>query len=80
MRNKERKDIMKKFLCLLITIALMIPFAACMPQSEKPGVTTPAETTPDSPDSGATPVDPDLEIKVTVLSGTTGMGMAKLIS
>ena len=26
------------------------------------------------------PIDPELEIKITVLSGTTGMGMAKLIS
>ncbi len=48
---------MKKFLCLLLALTMMIPFVACAPA-----------------------VDPSLEINVTVLSGTTGMGMAKLIS
>ena len=49
---------MKKFLCLALSLLMLIPMvASCAPS-----------------------VDSDLEIKVTVLSGTTGMGMAKLIS
>ena len=58
MRNEERTKVMKKFLCLILALAMLIPAAvACTPA-----------------------VDTELEIKVSVLSGTTGMGMAKLIS
>ncbi len=74
---------MKKFLCLILAIILALPLAACVPQNV-PEDTTPSGTTPtDTPENSdpSTPtVDKDLEINLTVLSGTTGMGMAKLIS
>ena len=71
MTNKERKNIMKKFLALILALALAIPFVSCVPTQNDPADTTP-------PSDAA--IDPSLNINVTVLSGTTGMGMAKLIS
>ena len=75
---------MKKFLCLILAIIMVLPLAACVapgtPSDTTPSATTP-ESTPETPDKPAPPSnDKDLEIKLTVLSGTTGMGMAKLIS
>lgn len=60
---------MKKLLALLLVIALAIPFAACSTASDgDTATTTPAPT-----------VD-DTTIRVAVLNGTTGFGIAPLVS
>ena len=71
---------MKKFISLLLILALAVPFfAACNGNNGNGETTTLPEASSDATAPEATP-DSELEIKVTVLSGTTGMGMAKLMS
>ncbi len=65
---------MKKILTLILIAAILVTLVAC---TEKAPVETTGKTdnisTPDSP------LDKELEIRVSVLSGTTGMGAAPLI-
>ena len=60
---------MKKLLALLLVIALAIPFAACSTASDGDTATT-----------TVAPAADDTTIRVAVLNGTTGFGIAPLVS
>lgn len=71
-----------KALALLLVFTMLFLLPACSPAGDGPETTTDGETTTGgAPDETTAPpsVDSSLPIKVTVLNGTTGFGMAKLI-
>lgn len=73
---------MKKLLSIImIAVMLMTLLTACQKPNDAPHNTDPSETTDPSQTtpSGEAALDKDLEIRVSVLSGTTGLGIAPLI-
>ena len=69
---------MKKIISLILTLIMLFSLCACgADQSEAP-----AQPTPSAPSTGSDlPEESDLKpIKIMVLNGTTGFGMAKLMS
>jgi NitT/TauT family transport system substrate-binding protein len=65
---------MKKLLALLLVIALAIPFAACSSASDGATATTSKENESAPTQNTSTP------IRIAVLNGTTGFGIAPLVS
>jgi NitT/TauT family transport system substrate-binding protein len=66
---------MKRIVSLLLALMMVLAFAACGGETAKP------ETNQGNPETGSTqtpPVD-DVTVRVAVLSGSTGIGMAKLM-
>lgn len=64
----------KSFLSMCLSAALLCTLAAC---GNSPSA---AETPTPSPEQESPAVDPELPVNVMVLNGTTGFGMAKLIT
>lgn len=66
---------MKRLTALLLTLLMVLAFSAC---SKTP--TDPTDTTTAPTESQSTPtLDKETEIRISVLSGTTGMGIAPLM-
>ena len=67
------KNIFIKTLSLLLTLVMLLSFAAC-------GKTNNNDTDNDTPDTSDTPTpDSSLEIKIYSLNGTTALGLAQMI-
>ena len=70
---------MKKFLAITLVLLMLLGVVAC--GGAKDNETNPPETTEEAPDTGKVdePAKSDLEINVTVIAGTTGMGFAQIM-
>lgn len=77
---------MKKIIAILLAAVLCLILGACAAQSDTAETPAPTaeitpETTPvETEDTAAPELDSELPVNVMVLNGTTGFGMAKLIS
>ncbi len=69
---------MKKLLSLLLVLTLILILAACG-QSAPPAGDSEPDTTKETPLPASEPIDAAMPVRVYVLSGTTGFGMANLI-
>lgn len=79
---------MKKLIALALALLMIMSFVACAKKDDVDGKETEKETaanteavTTDAPETEAErEVDYSTEIKITVISGTTGMGFAKMMT